>query len=207
MELSEDHVAAVLEAEFFLGPSLRYPGADATDATDATPAAPPSVKLGPGVRRFNTDRDFFYAEGGSYPVMSDSGFMFHGTGSQDDAPAGFGLAVVQRAAADDWHGDGVQTAWIALLDRDGEHQHVSLTMLHAKSEPTSTLESLRAAYPDEASGVIACRRHDNLLAIGAFQHLTDVTERTDDDVTLALHVFARRVAGPEEHVLVLWPTS
>jgi hypothetical protein len=160
------------------------------------------------VRKFNTDHDFFYAEGGSYPVMSVSDYMHHGTGPQDAAPAGFGLTVVTKTADDEWSGDGVQTAWIGLLDRTGEYQQVSLTVFHAKTEPTSTLESLRAAYTHEASGVIRCRRHGGLEAIGEFQHLTTVTGRVDTDTTFALHVFARTVAGPpEEHVLVLWPAT
>jgi hypothetical protein len=207
IELPEGQVAAIFDAEFFLAPSPRYPDAQ---ATDVSPAAPPQVKLGPGVRRFNTDHDFFYAEGGSYPVMSGWDYSFHGTGSHDDAPAGFGLAVVTRTAVDEWAGDGVQTAWIGLLDRSGEDQRVSLTVLHAKTEPTSTLESLRAAYTDEASGVIRGRHRDNLMAIGRSRHLTNVTDRkhaVDADGMLALHVFARRVTWPEEHVLVLWPTT
>jgi hypothetical protein len=205
IELSEDQVAAVLEAEFFLAPSLRYPG---TRAADETPAAPPRVTLGRGVRKFNTDHDFFYAKDGSYPVMSGWDYSFHGTGPQDDAPAGFGVAVVQKAHADEWQGGGVQTAWIGLLDRSGEYQQVSLTVLHAKTEPTSTLESLRAAYTNEASGVIACQRNRSLQAIGESRHLTNVTDRVEGDTTLALHVFARNVAGsPEEHVLLLWPAT
>ena len=132
-----------------------------------------------------------------------------GTGPQDEAPAGFGLAVVQKTAADEWQGDGVQTAWIGLLDRSGEYQQVSLTVLQAKTEPTSTLESLRAAYTDEASRVITCQRHGRLRAIGEFRHLTNVTEDpTGGDTPLALHVFARSAAGsPEEHVLVPWPAT
>jgi hypothetical protein len=205
MELSEDQVAAVLEAEFFIAPSLRYPDAE---ATDAPPAAPPPVKLGPGLRTFNTDHDFFYAAGGSYPVMSGWDYSFHGTGPQDHAPAGFGLTVVTKTADDEWSGDGVPTAWIGLLDRSDDFQQVSLTVFHAKTEPTSTLESLRAAYTDEASGVITCRRNGRLEAIGEFRHFTNVTDRADGDVTLTLHVFARNVAGsPEEHVLVLWPAT
>src|SRR5262249_4051088 len=146
MEVSEDQVAAVLEAEFFLAPSLLYPDAE---ATDAPLAEPPQVKFGPGVRKFRTDPYFFYAEGGSYPVMSGWDYDFNGTGPEDDVPRGFGLAVVTWAAAHAWGGDSAQTAWVGLLDRTGEYQHVSLTVLHAKSEPTSTLESLRAAYTNE----------------------------------------------------------
>ncbi len=205
MELSEDQVAAVLAAEFFLAPSLRYPDAE---ATHLAPVSQPQVKLGPGVRKFNTDHDFFWTKDGSYPVMSVSDYMHHGTGPQDEAPAGFGLTVVTKTAADEWSGDGVQTAWIGLLDRRGELQQVSLTVLHAKAEPTSTLESLRAAYTDEASGVITCRRHGMLEAIGEFRHLTNVTDRIDADTTFTLHVFARRAAGsPEEHMLVLCPAT
>ncbi len=206
IELSKEQVAAVLEAEFFLAPSLRYPD---TEAADATGASPPQVKLGRGVRKFNTDHDIFYAKDCSYPVMTGWDYSFHGTGPQDEAPAGFGLAVVQKTAADEWRGDGVQTAWIGLLDRSGEHQHVSLTVLHAQTEPTSTLEGLRAAYTDEASGVITCqRRHGSLQAIGEFRHFTDVTDQAAGDTTFALHVFARNVAGSaEEHVLVLWPAT
>jgi hypothetical protein len=207
IELSDDQIVAVLEAEFFLAPSPRYPD---REATDVSPVAPPQVKLGRGVRKFNTDHDFFYAEGGSYPVMSSWNYSFHGTGPQDDAPAGFGLTVITRTAADEWAGDGAQTAWIGLLDRSGESQHVSLTVLHAKTEPTSTLESLRAAYTDEASGVIRRRHHDHLIAIGTDRHLTRVTDpfdTEDADAALALHVFARRVTWPEEHVLVLWPAT
>jgi hypothetical protein len=80
-------------------------------------------------------------------------------------------------------------------------------VLHAKTEPTSTLQNLRAAYTHEASGVIRCQRHGSLEAIGEFRHRTDVADRAADDTTLVLHVFARSVAGPEEHVLVLWPAT
>jgi hypothetical protein len=139
--------------------------------------------------------------------MSGWDYDFHGSESPDDAPAGFGLAVVTRTAADEWSGDGVQTAWIGLLDRRDEYQHVSLTVLHAETDPSSTLQSLRAAYTHEASGVVACRRHHNLEAIGEFRHRTNVTEHAGDDTTLVLHVFARRLAWPEEHVLVLWPRT
>jgi hypothetical protein len=203
MEVSEDQVAAVLEAEFFLAPSLRYPDAE---ATDAPLAAPPQVKLGPGVRKFRTDPSFFYAEGGLYPVMSGWDYDFNGTGPEDDVPRGFGLAVVTWTAAHAWGGDSAQTAWVGLLDRTGEYQHVSLTVLHAKTEPTSTLESLRAAYTNEASAVITCRRNGSLDAIGEFRHRTKVTDRAEADTTFSLHVFARHVGYPEEHVLLLWPT-
>jgi hypothetical protein len=105
-------------------------------------------------------------------------------------------------------GDGVPTAWVGLLDRSGEHQHVSLTALHAETEPTSTLEGLRTTYTDEASGVITCRNHGRLEAIGEFQNLTNVTDHSEGDTTLALHVLARHVAVPYgEHVLVLWPAT
>ena len=204
LEVSAEQVAAALEAEFFLAPSLRYPD---SEAADAVRAAPPRVRFGPEVRKFNTDHDFFYAKDGSYPVMSGWDYDFHGSEPPDDAPAGFGLAVVTRTAADQWSGDGVQTAWIGLLDRSDEYQHVSLTVLHAETEPSSTLKSLRAAYTHEASGVIACRRHHDLEAIGEFRHRTNVTEHAADDTTLVLHVFARRLAWPEEHVLVLWPPT
>jgi hypothetical protein len=205
VELSEDHIAAVLEADFFLAPSPRYPDAE---ATGVAPAAPPQVKLGPGVRKFTTDHDFFYAKDGAYAVMSGADYSFHGTGPRDDVPAGFGLDVVTQSAADWWEGDGVQTAWIGLLDRSGEYQRVSLTVLHSQAEPTSTLESLRAAYTDEASGVLSCKNHGRLEAIGEFRHFTKVSDHAGGDVTLSLHVFARNVPGsPEEHVLVLWPAT
>lgn len=204
IELSDEQVAAVLEAEFFHGPSLRYPDAG---ATDAAPAAPPTVKLGPGVRTFHTDHYFFWAEGGSYAVMNSSDHSFHGTGPQEHAPAGFGLTVATKTGASEWKGDGVQTAWIGLLDRSSDPQQVSLTVLHAKTEPTSTLESLRAAYTHEASGVISKRENNRLEAImdGHFAPVTDLTDRAP--ATLTLHVFARMSLGREEHVLVLWPAS
>lgn len=205
VELSGDDIAAVLEADFFLAPSLRYPEAE---ATGVAPAAPPKVKLGPGVRRFSTDHDFFYAKDGSYAVMSGFDHAFHGTGPHDDEPAGFGLEVITRTGADWRDGDGVQTAWIGLLERSDEYQQVSLTVLHAPTEPTSTLESLRAAYTDEASGVLRGNNHDGLQAIGEFRHFTKVGDHAVGDVTLALHVFARKIPGsPEEHVLVLWPAD
>ena len=202
IELTDEQVAAVIEAEFFHGPSLRYPDAE---ATDAAPAAPPTVKLGPGVRKFHSDNDFFWAEGGSYPVMNGSEYPFHGTGPQHHAPAEFGLTVVTKTAASEWEGDGVQTAWIGLLDRSSDHQQVSLTVMHAKTEPTSTLESLRAAYTHEASGVITKRENDRLEAISDrhFTPLTDFADRAP--ATLTLHVFARVASWREEHVLVLWP--
>ncbi len=163
------------------------------------------MKLGAGARKSHTDRDFFWVEGGSYPVMNGSEYSFHGTGPQHRAPAEFGLTVVTTSAASEWEGDGVQTAWIGLLDRTSDHQQVSLTVLHAKTEPTSTLESLRAAYTHKASGVITKRENDRLEAISDrhFTPLTDFAGRAP--ATLTLHVFARVASGREEHVLVLLP--
>lgn len=193
VELTEDLVAAVLEAEFFSTPSLRYaPG----EEDEERPEPPAKVKLTPGVRRLE-DRDVWTRKG-VYMLISGWDFSF----DQERRPKGlskdFGLTT------------GDHTAWVGSLTPTGSTR-LLVEALTAKSEPTEMLERLRAAYSHEVSGVVVAREpgspssHGALHAIGKYD--MGGVRMTDTSGTFVLHVFARWVDAAEEHVLVTWPVS
>jgi hypothetical protein len=187
LELTEDQVAAVLESDFFLAPSLRYPGAE---AAEVEPAAPAAVKLERLVRKFDSGQ--VWTRAGLYMLTSSWDFSFEQEEPPEGASERFGLTVADH------------TAWVRTLTQHPITQ-VSLTVLSSPVEPTATLESLRAAYTDAASGVVLART-SGLHAIGDYGNRW--TSVTDDEGTFALHVFARRgQAAEEEHVLVVWPAT
>jgi hypothetical protein len=184
LELTEDLVAAVLESDFFSAPSLRYPDAE---AAEAEPAAPATGELGPGVRK--ADSGQIWTGGGLYLLTSSWDFSFDQEEPPDGAAERFGLTVADH------------TAWVRTLTQHPITQ-VSLTVLSSPVEPAATLESLRAAYTDEASGVVLARTN-GLQAIGDYGNRW--TAVTDDEGAFVLHVFARLGQVVEEHVLVVWP--
>lgn len=186
LELTADHVAAALESPFFVAPSLRYP-----DAVE--PAAPVQAKLERGVRRL-FDSDQVWIAGGSYGLMSSWDFAFDGEDPPENMSEGFGLTV------------GEHTAWVGTLTRKPAIQ-LSLKVLNSEVEPSATLERLRSAYTDEASGVVVART-SRLQAVCEYNQYPMVT---DGQGAFVLRAFARlRAVGErfdEEHVLVLWPAT
>ncbi len=202
VELTEDQVAAVLESDFFLAPSLRYPD---VEVAEAEPAGLARVKLDKGVRKLGPQ--LLWTDG-SYMLISSWDYCFEQEALPDDAPQGFGLTVLDH------------TAWVRTLIQppppveSETATQVSLNVLEAQAKPTRTLESLRAAYPHEASGVVVARvmgfPRNGLEAYGN-EYNNGGRAVTDNEGTFNLHVFARpRVVGEtfdEEHVLLVWPAT
>lgn len=193
VELTEDLINAVLEADFFSAPSLRYPG---PEGGEDAPAPPVKVTLERGVRKVDdgvpwTTRDGLYVLSGSWD------YMFEQEDPPPDLPEGFGLVVADH------------TAWVRVLS--SYPVQVSLTALSSQVEPTVMLGKLRAAYSHEASGVILARDPFNapdrapLEAWGEPEHHCRSTKVTKSAGSFVLHVFGRRVDLMEEHVIVTWP--
>ena len=122
VELTEDLVAAVLEADFFSAPSLRYPG---PEGGEDEPASPVKVKLEPGVRKVD-DGVPWTTSAGLYVLSGGWDYMFEQEDSPRDLPEGFGLVVADH------------TAWVRALS-DPPVQ-VALTALSSQAEPTLMLE-------------------------------------------------------------------
>ena len=193
VELTEDLVAAVLEADFFSAPSLRYPG---PEGGEDEPAPPVKVKLEPGVRKVD-DGVPWTTSAGLYVLSGGWDYMFEQEDSPRDLPEGFGLVVADH------------TAWVRALS-DPPVQ-VALTALSSQAEPTLMLEKLRTAYSHEATGVVVVRDPFNapdreaLKAWGEPEHGNPSTKVTESAGSFVLHVFGRRVDLMEEHVIVTWP--
>jgi hypothetical protein len=133
-------------------------------------------------------------------VLSGSwDYMFEQEEPPPDLPEGFGLVVADH------------TAWVRALS--SPPVQVALTALSSQMEPTVMLGKLRAAYSHEASGVVLVRDPFNapdrapLEAWGNPEHGNPSTKVTKHAGSFVLHVFGRRVALMEEHVIVTWPAT
>ena len=192
VELTEDLVAAVLKADFFSAPSLRYAAGEDTEDDEEEPEPPKKVKLDPGVRRVD-DNCTVWTGHGVYMLISPQDFAY----DQERRPKGlskdFGLTA------------GDHTVWVGSL-MPLSSSPVSVTALSSPVEPTAMLDRLRAAYSAEASGIVVARHPDRgLRAIGKYDNYGAVV--TKGGGTFVLHVFARLVSAQEEHVLVTWPAA
>jgi len=92
VELSEDLVAAVLEADFFSAPSLRYPPAEDGEEADDDPPAPVKLKLDPGVRRVADERAVWTGDG-TYMLTSYWDYTSDQEACPEGVSEGFDLTV------------------------------------------------------------------------------------------------------------------
>jgi hypothetical protein len=186
IELTKDQVAALLETDFFLAPSGRYPG---SEVSDEEPPAPAKVRLERGVRRID-DGPVWTNKKGRYMLISDWDYMF----DQDKLPKGtddgFSLTVADH------------TAWVGAMA--APPTQVMVSVLGAQVEPTQMLADLRSAYSAEVSGVVVARRA-GLEVWGKYGNRS--IKVTDEAGTFAVHVFTRRPGFEEEHVIVVWPAT
>ena len=145
---------------------------------------------------------------GSYMLISSWDHSFDQEALPDDASQDFGLTVLNH------------TAWVRTLIQppppveSPTATQVSLIVLKARTEPSATLDSLRAAYPHEASGVVFARVMGfpgNGLEAHGNEYNNGGLAVTDSEGTFNLHVFARPHAVgetfDEEHVVLAWPAT